>query len=154
MPNYFAYGSNMSHDQIRARCPSHKFICAAELPGYKLAFTRYSRKRECGVADIVPAPGQSVWGAVFEVSGEDLAALDRHEGTHLSPPAYVRVQVRVAAADGCSLDAITYEVLDKAAAEHAPSAAYLDLILDGARRWDLPLAYREALRRVEGQSEK
>ncbi len=62
MPNYFAYGSNMSQDQIRARCPSHKFLCAAELPGHKLAFTRYSRKRECGVADIVPARG-SLCGA-------------------------------------------------------------------------------------------
>ena len=154
MPNYFAYGSNMSHDQICARCPSHKFICAAELPGYKLAFTRYSPKRECGVADIVPAPGQSVWGAVFDLSGEDLAALDRHEGAHLTPPAYVRVQVRVAAADGCSLDAITFEVLDKAASEHAPSGEYLGLILDGARKWGLPQAYREALRKFEGRSER
>lgn len=154
MPNYFAYGSNMSQDQIRARCPSHKFICAAELPGYKLAFTRYSSKRECGVADIVPAPGQSVWGALFEVNDEDLAKLDRHEGAHLSPPAYVRVQVQVAASDGASLDAITYEVLDKAAAEHSPNVEYLSLILDGARKWGLPQAYQETLRRFEDQSER
>ncbi|MBB3178254.1 ABC transporter substrate-binding protein [Variovorax sp. Sphag1AA] len=68
MPRYFAYGSNMLHDQIGARCPSQKFICVAELPGYRLAFTRYSPKRQCGVADIVPAPGESVWGALFEMS--------------------------------------------------------------------------------------
>jgi hypothetical protein len=68
MPKYFAYGSNMSHDQICVRCPSHNFIGAAELRGYKLAFTRYSMKRKCGVADIVAAPSGSVWGAVFEVA--------------------------------------------------------------------------------------
>jgi hypothetical protein len=66
----------------------------------------------------------------------------------------VRVQVRVAATDGGSLDAITYEVHDKAASEHAPSVEYLGLILDGARKWGLPRAYREALRRYEGQSER
>jgi len=153
MPNYFAYGSNMSHDQIRARCPSHKFICAAELSGYKLAFTRYSNKRKCGVADIVLAPEQSVWGAVFEVSDKDLATLDRHEGAHLSPPAYVRVQVRVTASDGFSLDAVTYEVLDKTVVRHVPNVEYLSLILDGARKWGLPQAYLETLRSFEGKSE-
>lgn len=153
MPHYFAYGSNMSHVQMVARCPSHKFICAAELLGYRLAFTRYSRKRDCGVADIVPDPEQSVWGAVFEVSGDDLAALDRHEGAHANPPAYVRIAVRVAAVDGRVFEAITYEVFDKATFEHAPSAAYLGLIIDGALNCDLPEAYREALRKIEGQSE-
>ena len=154
MSSYFAYGSNMSPVQMRARCPSHRFVCAAELPGYKLAFTRYSRKRGCGVADVVPAPGQSVWGAVFQVSGEDLAALDRHEGADLSPPAYVRVPVRVIATDGRRLDAITFEVFDKATFEHAPSVEYLGLIVDGARTWCLPAAYREALGRFECQAER
>ncbi|SEB24917.1 gamma-glutamylcyclotransferase family protein [Variovorax sp. YR216] len=148
MPSYFAYGSNMSHDQISARCPSQRFICVAELPGYQLAFTRYSPKRRCGVADIVVAPGESVWGALFEMSAEDLAALDRHEGAHLSPPAYVRTQVRVSTPDGGSLEAITYEVFDKSRVEHAPSAHYLGLIVEGARKWNLPDDYQEALRRI------
>ncbi|MBO9647584.1 MAG: gamma-glutamylcyclotransferase [Variovorax sp.] len=151
MPRYFAYGSNMSHDQIGARCPSRKFICVAELPGYRLAFTRYSPKRQCGVADIVPAPGESVWGALFEMSTEDLDALDRHEGAHLSPPAYVRAQVKVSTPDGGCLDAITYEVFDKSSVEHVPSTAYLGLMVEGARKWQLPDAYQQALIGIQAE---
>ncbi|MEJ8810612.1 gamma-glutamylcyclotransferase family protein [Variovorax ureilyticus] len=148
MPRYFAYGSNMSHDQIRTRCPSRTFVCVAELRGYRLAFTRYSPKRQCGVADIVASPGASVWGALFDMSEEDLAALDRHEGAHLSPPAYVRVHVQVSTPDGGSVEAITYEVFDKSPVEHVPSADYLGLMVDGAWEWGLPDAYRAALRGI------
>ena len=149
MVRYFAYGSNMSDAQIRARCPSQRFIGIAQLSGYKLAFTRYSPKRMCGVADIIPAPEASVWGALFEMSEEDLAALDLHEGAHLIPPAYMRVEVRVRAADGIELEAITYAVVDKSPVEHVPSAEYLGLILDGAGRWGLPDAYQEVLRAIQ-----
>jgi len=145
MPRYFAYGSNMSHEQISERCPSQRFICAAELPGHKLAFTRFSPKRGCGVADIVPIEGASVWGALFELSEDDFAELDRHEGAHLDPPAYVRSQVQVIGADGRGMEAITYRVFDKAATEFAPSAHYLGLIVEGARKWGLPDAYQQAL---------
>ena len=54
---YFAYGSNMLFDQMRERCPSSTFVCAAALDGYRLAFTRKatganSPWRGFGVADI------------------------------------------------------------------------------------------------------
>lgn len=149
MPKYFAYGSNMSHDQICVRCPSQEFICTAELRDYRLAFTRYSKKRGCGVADIVPAPGASVWGAVFEMCEADLAALDRNEGVHLNPPAYARVQVQVLTLDGHPLDAITYEVFNKSADGYAPNAEYLGLIADGASKWGLPQAYQNVLAKTQ-----
>lgn len=145
MPKYFAYGSNMSHDQIRERCPSHKFLCAAELRDYELAFTRFSKNRQCGVADVVKAEGHSVWGAVFEMSEADLLELDRHEGAHFKSPAYVRVPVQVFPSEGPPLDAFTYEVFKKSTAGHAPSAEYLGLILEGARKSELPQAYQDTL---------
>jgi gamma-glutamylcyclotransferase (GGCT)/AIG2-like uncharacterized protein YtfP len=152
MPKYFAYGSNMSHEQMGDRCPSHEFICIAQLPDHRLAFTRYSRKRACGVADFVPAPGESVWGAVFELSDSELAALDLHEGVHAKPPAYVRCSVQVVAANGRALDAITYEVANKSPTPYAPSVEYLGLIAAGARKWGLPQVYQEVLAKVETQA--
>jgi hypothetical protein len=64
MPKYFAYGSNMSSTQIKKRCPSVRFVCAAELRGFRLGFTRFSEKRNGGVADIVAAAEEAVWGTV------------------------------------------------------------------------------------------
>lgn len=149
MAKYFAYGSNMSDEQIAVRCPSHRFVCVARLPGYRLAFTRRSAKRGCGVADVVATADETVWGVVFEMSDADLAALDKHEGVNMKPPAYVRKNVQVVATDGQLMDAITYEVFTKAENEHAPNAEYLGLITAGARKWGLPQEYQNALGRIQ-----
>jgi hypothetical protein len=54
---YFAYGSNMNWEQMKTRCPSARFVAVALLPDYKLAFTRKSINRGCGVADGVLLDG-------------------------------------------------------------------------------------------------
>jgi gamma-glutamylcyclotransferase len=152
MPKYFAYGSNMSHDQICDRCPSQKFVCVAELREYTLAFTRYSKNRACGVADVVHAPGSSVWGVVYELSGSDMVELDRHEGAHLNPPAYVRRTVQVIDAEGQAHDAVTYDVASKASMPYLPSGEYLGLITEGARKWGLPQAYQDTLAQIRTEN--
>lgn len=152
MPKYFAYGSNMSDEQIRQRCPSHRFVCVAKLPAFRLAFTRRSEKRGCGVADVVPAAHAAVWGVVFDMSDADMSGLDRHEGVHAKLPAYVRKNVQVVSTDGQLLDAITYEVFTEAANEHAPNAEYLGLITAGARKWGLPQEYQDALANIKTQT--
>lgn len=149
MPKYFAYGSNMSDEQIAQRCPSHRFVCVAKLPGYRLAFTRRSVKRGCGVADVVAMADETVWGVVLEMSDADLAELDKHEGVHKNPPAYVRKNVQVVSTDGQLLDAITYEVFTKAVDEYDPNAEYLGLIIAGARKWGLPREYQDVLGRIQ-----
>ena len=49
---YFAYGSNMEWKQMRERCPSAMFVCIAKLKDRRLAFTRKSKDRGCGVATL------------------------------------------------------------------------------------------------------
>jgi len=63
-------------------CPGHRYLGVARLDGYRLAFTRRSVRTGSGVADIVGAPGSTVWGVVYEIGEEDLAALDRKERAH------------------------------------------------------------------------
>lgn len=50
---YFAYGSNLDWHQMKKRCPYARFRCVAKLPNHRLAFTRKSRTRGCGVSDVV-----------------------------------------------------------------------------------------------------
>ena len=64
---YFAYGSNMNWQQMRERCPSARFVGVALLSEHKLAFTRKSKKRGCGVADAVLEGGRKVWGVIYEI---------------------------------------------------------------------------------------
>lgn len=77
-----------------------------------------------------------------------LAALDRHEGAHLNPPAYVRRIVPVLAPGGQAHEVITCEVAHKASKAHAPNSVYLGLITTGALKWGLPQAYHDVLARI------
>jgi hypothetical protein len=72
----------MNPDQIRDRCPSVALIGKARLDNHRLAFTRKSVKNwpGRGVADVVSAPGKFVWGALLEITDQDVPALDAKEG--------------------------------------------------------------------------
>ena len=79
MINYFAYGSNMSYEQMKERCPDSKYVGIARLNGYKLDFTKMSRLRGGGVADIVESEDDCVYGVLYSITDDDLAKLDIKE---------------------------------------------------------------------------
>ena len=54
----------MAADVMERLCIRLRYVGAASLPGYRLAFTRRSVKTGTGVADIVRAQGERVWGAL------------------------------------------------------------------------------------------
>lgn len=142
MPRYFAYGSNMSASQMRDRCPGAVPAGIASLPGYRLAFTRYSVARAGGVADIRPRDGAVTYGVLWHVTDEHLASLDQFEG--VARGAYHRLEVRVESPAG-PVGAITYQV-DEPRPEHVPPAPdYLATLLEGAREHHLPEAYVHTL---------
>ena len=77
---YFAYGSNLDLLQMQLRCPEAQFVSTARLDGYRICFPRKSFVRDCAVISIEPAVGESVWGALYELDGTDLAAPRRARG--------------------------------------------------------------------------
>ena len=102
----FAYGSNLAAAEV---APEARFLGAAVLPDFQLALTRRSIRWGGGVADVLFAPGERVWGAAYDAPEAALAALDRKEGAGF---AYRRRDVEVDL-DGELRPAITYEVIDK-----------------------------------------
>ena len=144
MPNYFAYGSNMSSAQMAERCPGASSLGAARLDGFALSFDRWSDRRGGYVADVLPSPGGSVWGVLWRVTSEHLVMLDRHEG--VAAGAYRREFVRVQSASG-HIDAVAYRVCEPAL-PGSPPAAYLALILEGAKEHGLPAAYVAGIQAV------
>lgn len=144
---YFAYGSNMVLPQLRGRCPGADFLFAATLRDRRIAFTRTSTKRECGVADIVKTPGKVVWGAVFQIPDGDMAALDEAEGVHVSASRRGPCQVFRDNDPTATSDAETY-FAGAMPGEHLPNAAYLAVLIAGATEWALPADYGNALRRI------
>ena len=79
---YFAYGSNLDSEQMKRRCPQMVPVGLAALRDHRLAFPRTSRDWGGGVASPVLAHGHDLWGYVYDLDDEDVAALDRYEGWH------------------------------------------------------------------------
>ena len=149
---YFAYGSNMNWEQIRKRCPSARFLGVAAMRNQRIAFTRKSTKRCCGVADVVPENGRTVWGVVYEICDHDIGALDFSEGyrPNRNENSYWRRECMVFL-DNDDKQPLTVHTYF---AEHqqnppCPNAEYMELILSGARYWHLPQEYIHELQQME-----
>lgn len=139
---YFAYASNMASATMTRLCPGHRFAGVAELPDHRLAFSRRSIRTGTGVADIVRADGQSVWGVLYELDAAMLAVLDEKEGNGW---AYRRDLVSLRGTRAEELVALVYSVIAKEPGEVRPSPEYLRVVLDAARERLLPEHYVAAL---------
>jgi gamma-glutamylcyclotransferase (GGCT)/AIG2-like uncharacterized protein YtfP len=150
---YFAYGSNMDNAQMRQRCPSAQFVAIAKLPGHRLAFTRHAKDRNCGTCDGVPAPGQDIWGVVFDLSESDLKRMDESEGYQPGRPleanCYVREQRQVYPDGGDEPLLVWLYFANRQPNPPLPNAAYKKQLVDGAKFWCLPEEYQAQLRQIE-----
>lgn len=128
---YFAYGSNADPDRFRARVGEFRSSFPATLADHGLRFSACVQSEGGGGAVIDARPGESVAGVVFEISAEQLAAMDRVEFDPSRDTSGIgrRKSVMVDTADG-RLQAELYYVEDDGSSR-APSKAYLDHILAG-----------------------
>ncbi len=151
---YFAYGSNMDWCQMRKRCPSAQFLSVALLRDHRLAFTRYSPSRECGVADAVAEEGPKVWGVVYQIPDTEIAMLDKCEGftpgRKREENDYVREERHVYR-DGDEKQPLLVHAYFANRQDNPPlpSTKYKQLIVEGAEYWHLPCTYVDELKRIE-----
>jgi hypothetical protein len=149
---YFAYGSNLNWQQMQNRCPSVRFAGVALLPNHRLAFTRKSKTRECGVADAVREQGKIVWGVVYEIGDLDVGLLDTSEGFRpgREKNSYWRSECLVFR-DGDEKRPLTASIYyaDPESDPPPPNAEYKQLIVSGARQWHLPENYIRGLEAIE-----
>lgn len=142
---YFAYGSNLSKEQMIGRLGRLPPSRIARLPGYRIAFNKRGSHQGEVYANIVANNEHEVWGVVYQCRPEDLEKLDGHEG--VSGGHYHRLPVEVIAG-GEVLAAETYVAGDRwVCREQTPSPGYAAKILQGATDHGLPEAYLEELKR-------
>ena len=134
----FTYGSNISHDQIKKRCPNSKFIKRAYHKGFKFVYDGYSFQHKSAAANIIKSKECEVWGGLFEITKEGLAKLDCFEGY---PNSYDRKKVGVKDEEGNSYNVIVYFREGKKIGK--PHKDYRDIILKGSRDCNLPGKYIE-----------
>jgi gamma-glutamylcyclotransferase len=151
---YFAYGSNMDAAQMKARCPSAKFVCRAKLPSHRLAFTRMSVIRRCGVADVLCDETKHVWGVVYELLESELENLDKDEDFRPGRPDaqnnYSRENCYVWH-DGDAKRRLLVAIYRGHPQPNPPppNCHYKNLIVAGARHWQLPAYYIQELESIK-----
>jgi gamma-glutamylcyclotransferase (GGCT)/AIG2-like uncharacterized protein YtfP len=130
---YFAYGSNMDPRHMQDHCPDARPLGPGRLNGFRLEFTVYSDRWGGGAANIEPDPDGHVWGVVWDVTPDDLAALDTYIG---HPTYYRREEVGVAVGDS-PLVCLTYRVAHQRGFVR-PTDEYLNRLRSGMRQQGLP----------------
>ena len=133
---HFAYGSNMNRAAMRRRCPTASAIGPARLDGWRFVITRG------GYASIVPAPGASVHGLLWQLGPRDLAALNTYEA--IDRGLYRRRTILVAGAGG-RVPALVYVARDNRAGR--PRPGYQQSVVTAARAAAFPARYLRSLAR-------
>ena len=146
---YFAYGSNMNPAQMAERCAAARVVCAACLPGHRLAFYGRNRVWDGGQETVVQQSGQQVWGVLYELSFGDAASLDVWSSVRLDGGgAYFHYPVLVRDAAGREHTAVLYKK-DVLGPPAPPSSQYLAHIVAGAAANGLPDAYVQQLKNLQ-----
>jgi gamma-glutamylcyclotransferase (GGCT)/AIG2-like uncharacterized protein YtfP len=147
------------------RCPNSTELGKGFIKDYKIDFTKFSKKRKGGVADIVYSEGEIVCGVIYAISESDLAKLDAFEGyptsysrksipCFLYPdsdslPAELLPQKMVKTIQGqtpiSQMEALVYEVVNKSPTTIYPHISYLKLMQDAAKEHCFPASYQKKL---------
>lgn len=136
---YAAYGRNVNISHMKLICPNSKVVAKSWLHDYRLVFKGRLRTAQ---ATVIPEPGQAVPLVIWEVSDQDVAALDLCEGVARGcyKKEYMEVEV-----DGEMKSAMLYVM--NAQYFGNPAHMYFNTILRGYADFNLPTeALDEALR--------
>ena len=130
---YFAYGSNLSHENMKKRCKDSYFIKPINLKGYSLTF-----RGKYGAADIEKNKNSKVLGGLYEISESDEKQLDIYEEY---PILYEKMYF-----SNFGKKVMTYIMLKKTTFKN-PTTRYLNIIVQGYKDCKLDEKYlNKALR--------
>jgi gamma-glutamylcyclotransferase (GGCT)/AIG2-like uncharacterized protein YtfP len=135
---YFAYGSNLDQEQLRGRIGDVNIIGKAVLHEHTIKFNKQSRDGS-GKANIVNQDTSDVEGVIFNFTEEQFKKMDKSE------VGYHRKQVSLAFEDR-QVKAITYAAdSEKINDTLTPTKEYLQIIIGGAKNFELSDAYQKML---------
>ena len=127
---YFAYGSNLNHQQMKNRCSGARYIKKHTLNGYKLCFSHKTNHSVYGHANIIKNKKSEVQGALWDITKNDEDKLDGYEGVD-----YNYYQKKYFTLKGKKV--LVY--IQKIYTKRKPSSSYLHTIIEGYRNCNLDI---------------
>lgn len=141
---YFAYGSNMAFERLRARVPGADPVSAGLLRGHSLRFHKSGRDGSAKCDAFATDAGEDwLYGLLWRIERGSRDRLDRAEGLGMG---YEIRDVEIELTSGQVFEAFTYcaTLIDP---RLHPFDWYLEHVIRGARQANLPPGYIEALLR-------
>lgn len=142
---YYAYGSNLHPERLRARIPSSRFICVTPLSGYQLCFHKRGEdlSAKCNAA-FTGEKEHSILGAVYNMRLSEKVLLDEIEGDGYSA---VSVNIKVG---NRFLEAFMYAAQEQFIDNQLrPFQWYKDFVHIGALYHQFPGQYIQAITCVD-----
>jgi gamma-glutamylcyclotransferase (GGCT)/AIG2-like uncharacterized protein YtfP len=133
---YFGYASNMDETQMARLCPGAKLVDGAVLEDHGFVITAK------GYANVVPSPGDVVFGLLWDITPDHVDSLDQFEGVR--PGLYRKVEVGLTTTLGKTVRALVYLASERTTG--TPQPGYMEQVVAAARRHRLPEDY---VRRLE-----
>lgn len=130
---YFAYGSCMCPVDLKRSLLEDTYnyvIGKAILSGYRLGFYRQSRRRNCGVLDIITDSNSQIEGVLYRLPWRLSNALDERE--EVPRQGYKQAFVEVFHNHKKYRNVRTYVVVNKLEREIPPNDWYSQVVLRGA----------------------
>lgn len=133
---YFAYASFLDPDRIADVAPNARFLFTAHFPEAKLDF--FESPDVDGLPTLTAESGHTVWGGIFEIPNDEVAALTDAEKAEGRIPGWTQKAVDRA---GNKHECLAFVAARSPNGEHRPSAEYLAAMVKGARHWSLPAGW-------------
>ena len=147
---HFGYGSNLSIKSVREELnPNAKFVMKGFLPNYEVSWPMWSETEQAGYSGIIEAPGELVHGALYEMTEQELIAMDNLEDCYKD--LYKRETFLVLGEDDKWHEADLYRVIDPKG-PFPPARSYVEIMLAGARDLELDPEYIKKIEELYRQS--
>ncbi|MGZ8785517.1 MAG: gamma-glutamylcyclotransferase family protein, partial [Acidimicrobiia bacterium] len=104
----------------------------------RLVFPYSNGTWEGGLPSVRPEPGNTVWGAVFEIPAKHLAELNAVEAEEGRIPTE---DFKAVDREGHRHPVLTHVHNGSAGSERTPSREYMRLVVEGGRHWKLPAGW-------------
>ncbi len=134
---YFAYTARIEPTRMAEAAPGASFAFIAHLADFGLEFPLEGNGWEGALPAAIPAPGSTVWGAVYSLDGSHRAAIDEVEASEGRVPATLEAIDR----SGRRHPVVTHVADGARGGGSDPSSEYLAIMLEGSRHWGLPAGW-------------
>lgn len=135
---YFAYTARIAPDLLAEAAPSAEFQFIAHLPETKLLFPILTPEWDGALPSVLPLAANTVWGAVFEVPKSQLRGLHQAEEAEKRVPSE---EFKAVDRQGRSYAVLTHVSAEDGESDLTPSGAYMEIVVNGARHWELPTGW-------------